>query len=79
MSKTNELEVNGVIVDLVPNRLYRVRLHNGSQISAHVDSTLQMKLVRLIPGEKVVVRLSDVDPSRGRIIRRVVSNGETRR
>ena len=79
MNKTNELQVNGVIVDLAPNRLYSVRLHNGSQISAHVDSTLQMKIVRLIPGEQVVVKLSDVDPSRGGIIRRVVSSGETRR
>jgi translation initiation factor IF-1 len=38
-----------------------------------------MKLVRLIPGEKVVVKLGDVDPSRGRIIRRFVADGETKR
>lgn len=79
MNTTNELEVSGVIVDLSTNRLYSVRLHNGRQVSAHVDGTLRMKLVRLIPGEQVVVKLSDVDPSRGRIIRRVLSNGETRR
>ena len=79
MSKQSELQVNGTVVDLETNRLYRVRLHSGGVVSAHVDRTLQMKLVRLIPGEQVVVKLSDVDPSRGRIIRRFVSDGEMKR
>ena len=79
MNSKNELEVTGTIVDLAPNRLYRVRLHKGGIVSAHVDSTLQMKLVRLIPGEQVVVKLSDVDPSRGRIIRRCSVDGEKKR
>jgi len=79
VNNQSELEVSGTIVDLAPNRLYRVRLHSGCIVSAHVDRTLQMKLVRLIPGEKVVVKLGDVDPSRGRIIRRFVADGETKR
>ena len=79
MKREIELEVTGTVVDLAPNRLYRVRLHNGGLVSAHVDSTLQMKLVRLIPGEQVVVKLSDVDPSRGRIIRRFAVYGEKKR
>ncbi|MCP4869075.1 MAG: translation initiation factor IF-1 [Proteobacteria bacterium] len=78
MKKGDDLEVSGSVVDLLPNRLYRVRLRGGSVVSAHVAGTLQMKIVRLIPGDQVVVKLSDVDPSRGRIIRRIAA-GETRR
>ena len=48
-------------------------------MSAHVGGSLQMKIVRLIPGDQVVVKLSDVDPSRGRIIRRIAAGGETKR
>jgi len=77
MKKGDDLEVAGSILDLLPNRLYRVRLRGGGVVSAHVGGQLQMKIVRLIPGDQVVVRLSDVDPSRGRIIRRVPA-GENR-
>jgi translation initiation factor IF-1 len=76
--KGDDLEVTGSILDLAPNRLYRVRLRGGGVVSAHVGGSLQMKIVRLIPGDQVVVKLSDVDPSRGRIIRRMV-DGETKR
>jgi translation initiation factor IF-1 len=79
VSEQSGFQVDGTIVDLLPNRLYRVRLASGSVISAHVDSTLQMKLVRLIPGDEVAVKLSDVDPSRGRIIRRLMSDWEMKR
>ena len=79
MNEQSGLQVNGTIVDLLPNRLYRVRLASGSVVSTHVDGTLQMKLVRLIPGDEVTVKLSDVDPTRGRIIRRFVSGGEMKR
>jgi translation initiation factor IF-1 len=76
--KGDGLEVTGSILDLAPNRLYRVRLRGGGVVSAHVGGSLQMKIVRLIPGDQVVVKLSDVDPSRGRIIRRL-AGGETKR
>ncbi len=78
MTTNDELEVAGSILDLAPNRLYRVRLHGGGVVSVHVGGTLQMKIVRLIPGDQVVVKLSDVDPSRGRIIRRLTAGGENR-
>jgi translation initiation factor IF-1 len=64
----NALEVRGSVLDLGPNRLYRVRLQNGGLCDAHVGADLQMRIVRLIPGDQVLVRLSDVDPSRGRIV-----------
>ncbi len=78
MAKGDDLEVIGSVLDLLPNRLYRVRLRGGGVVQAHVAGSLQMKIVRLIPGDSVVVKLSDVDPSRGRIIRRVPA-GETGR
>ena len=51
--------------------MYSVRLASGGLISAHVGGTLQMRIVRLIPGDEVMVKLSDTDPSRGRIISRL--------
>ncbi len=65
------LAVRGSSVDLVPNRMYSVRLADGGVVSANVGSELQMRIVRLPPGDSVVLKLSDIDPSRGRIIRRV--------
>ena len=79
MKREIELEVTGTVVDLAPNRLYRVRLHNGGVVTAHVESRLRMQIVRLIPGEQVLVRLSDVDSLRGRIIRRLSADGEKKR
>ncbi len=79
MSDRDELEVLGSVLDLTPNRLYSVRLHTGGTVSAHIGGALQMKIVRLIPGDQVVVKLSEVDPSRGRIIRRLASDAETKR
>ena len=51
--------------------MYSVRLADGGVVSANVGSELQMRIVRLPPGDSVVLKLSDIDPSRGRIIRRV--------
>jgi len=64
-------EYPGTVLAQEPNRMYSVRLRAGSVIAAHVGADLRMKIVRLIPGDRVVVRLSDRDPSRGRIVRRL--------
>ncbi|MBN95027.1 MAG: translation initiation factor IF-1 [Deltaproteobacteria bacterium] len=64
------VEVVGSVVDLATNRMYSVRLDGGTVVSAHLGNDLQMRIVRLIPGDRVVLKLSDVDPSRGRIVRR---------
>ena len=65
------MEKEGVVLDLIPNRMYRVRLPSGSVITAHIGGSLSMSIVRLIPGDRVLVKLSDVDPSRGRVVRRL--------
>ena len=69
--KDNSRNYPGTILAQEPNRMYSVRLLAGSVVAAHVGADLQMKIVRLIPGDRVVVRLSDRDPSRGRIVRRL--------
>lgn len=69
--RIERLEKEGIVLDLVPNRMYRVRLLSGGVITAHVGGTLAMGIVRLIPGDRVLVKLSEVDPSRGRVIRRL--------
>ena len=65
------LEKEGLVLDLVPNQVYRVRLLAGGVITAHVGGSLKMSIVRLIPGDRVSVILSEVDPSRGRVVRRL--------
>jgi len=64
-------QVLGSIVDLGMNRMYSVRLEGGEVVSAHVGNDLQMRIVRLLKGDRVVVELGETDPSRGRIVRRM--------
>ncbi len=59
--------------------MYRVRLAKGGVISAHAGGDLRMKIVRLIPGDRVLVKLSELDPSRGRIVRRLTAATEQER
>lgn len=65
------LEYPGTVLALEPNRMYSVRLRTGAIVHAHAGADLRMKIVRLIPGDRVVVRLSGIDASRGRIVRRL--------
>jgi len=68
--------VEGTVVEVLPNALYRVERPNGEQIVAHVGQRLRLHLVRLLPGDRVDVERSAIDPSRGRIVARKV--GEAR-
>ena len=65
------MEVRGSIVDLGMNRMYSVRLESGEVVSAHVGNDLRLRIVRLLPGDRVAVELGESDPSRGRIVRRL--------
>lgn len=64
-------EYVGTVLAQEPNRMYSVRLRTGAVVAAHVGTDLRMKIVRLIPGSRVVVKLSDIDSSRGRIVQRL--------
>ena len=61
------IAVSGTIAQSMPNSLFRVHLDNGHQILAHVSGAMRMRYLRISPGDKVMVELSPLDLSRGRI------------
>ncbi len=67
MSKKDVIEVEGTVVDALPNTTFKVRLDNGHEVLAHISGKLRMNYIRILPGDKVVVELSPYDLTRGRI------------
>lgn len=67
MSKEDVIEVEGVIVEKLPNTQFIVELKNGHQILAHISGKLRMNYIKILPGDKVKVELSPYDLTRGRI------------
>ena len=63
----------GVVTEVLPSRLYQVRLDEGGRVTAHLAGTIDRNFVRLIVGDRVRVELSPVDFGRGRIVERVTS------
>jgi translation initiation factor IF-1 len=63
-------EIDGVVTELLPNSIYRVKLESGQSVLAHLASGTRMQLVRVLPGDQVTLELSPYDPGRGRIVRR---------
>lgn len=70
MSKADEIEVDGVVVDPLPNAMFKVELDNGHMVLAHVSGKIRMNFIRILPGDKVTVALSPYDLKRGRIVYR---------
>ena len=67
MSKTDEIECEGVVLEKLPNAMFRVELENGHEILAHISGKLRMNYIKILPGDKVTVVLSPYDLSKGRI------------
>ncbi len=67
MSKQDIIEVEGKVVEALPNAMFTVELENGHQILAHISGKLRMNFIRILPGDKVTVELSPYDLTRGRI------------
>ena len=67
MSKTDVIEVEGVVTDSFPDAMFEVELVNGHKILAHISGKLRMNFIRILPGDKVTVELSPYDLTRGRI------------
>ena len=67
MSKEDVLEVEGVILEALPNAQFKVELSNGHQILAHISGKLRMNYIKILPGDKVTVVLSPYDLTKGRI------------
>ncbi|MCE7884302.1 MAG: translation initiation factor IF-1 [Actinobacteria bacterium ATB1] len=68
--KEDTLEVEGTVVEPLPNAMFRVELANGHKILAHISGKMRMHYIRILPGDKVLVEMSPYDLSRGRIIYR---------
>jgi translation initiation factor IF-1 len=67
MAKEDVIEVEGTVIEPLPNAMFRVELENGHKILAHVSGKIRMHFIRILPGDKVTVELSPYDVSRGRI------------
>jgi translation initiation factor IF-1 len=70
MSKEDVIEVEGTVVEPLPNGMFRVELKNGHKVLAHVSGKIRMNYIRILPGDKVTVELSPYDLTRGRIVYR---------
>jgi translation initiation factor IF-1 len=67
LAKDDVIEVEGTVVEALPNAMFQVELENGHRILAHISGKLRMNFIRILPGDKVTVELSPYDLTRGRI------------
>ena len=70
MAKEETIQVEGKVIEPLPNAMFRVELDNGHKILAHVSGKMRMHFIRILPGDKVTAELSPYDLSRGRIVYR---------
>lgn len=68
MSKKDVIELEGTILEALPNAMFKVKLDNGHEILAHISGKLRMNFIRILPGDMVTVELSPYDLTRGRIV-----------
>ena len=67
MSKEDVIEVEGTVVEALPNAMFQVELENGHVVLAHVSGKMRMNFIRILPGDKVTMELTPNDLNRGRI------------
>ena len=67
MSKTDVIEIEGVVVEKLPNAMFKVELENGHIVLAHISGKLRMNFIKILPGDKVTMEMSPYDLTRGRI------------
>ncbi|MFZ5816910.1 MAG: translation initiation factor IF-1 [Bacillota bacterium] len=70
MSKDDVIEVEGTVIEPLPNAMFRVELANGHKVLAHVSGKIRMNFIRILPGDRVTIELSPYDLTRGRIVYR---------
>lgn len=70
MSKEDVIEVEGKVLEPLPNAMFLVELANGHQVLAHVSGKIRMNFIKILPGDRVTLELSPYDLSRGRIVYR---------
>jgi len=68
MSKEEQIEFDGVVVDTLPNTMFRVKLENGHVVIAHISGKMRKHYIRILPGDQVTVEMTPYDLTRARII-----------
>jgi translation initiation factor IF-1 len=67
MAKKETIEVEGTVMETLPNAMFRVELANGHKVLAHISGKMRLHYIKILPGDKVLVELSPYDLSRGRV------------
>ena len=67
MSKSDVIEIEGTVVEKLPNAMFKVELENGHQVLAHISGKLRKNFIRILPGDKVTMEMSPYDLTKGRI------------
>ena len=70
MTKDEPIEVEGIVIEPLPNTMFRVELDNGYKVLAHISGKMRKNFIRILPGDRVTIELSPYDLSRGRIVYR---------
>lgn len=70
MAKEEAIEVQGTVLEPLPNAMFRVELENGHKVLAHISGKMRMHYIKILPGDTVTVELSPYDLTRGRIVYR---------
>ena len=68
MSKADVIEIEGVVVEKLPNAMFKVEMENGHIVLAHISGKLRMNFIKILPGDKVTLEMSPYDLSKGRIV-----------
>jgi translation initiation factor IF-1 len=71
--KKDAIEVEGTVIEPLPNAMFRVELENGHKVLAHISGKMRMHYIRILPGDRVLVELSPYDLTRGRVVYRYKS------
>lgn len=70
LAKEEGIQVEGTVIEPLPNAMFRVELENGHKVLAHISGKMRMHFIKILPGDKVTIELSPYDLSRGRIVYR---------
>jgi len=72
-AKADKIEVEGAVTESLPNAMFRVELANGHEVLAHISGKMRMHFIKILPGDRVLVELSEYDLTRGRVTYRFKS------
>lgn len=71
MPKQDSIEVEGKVIEPLPNAMFRVEIEGGHKVLAHISGRMRINFIKILPGDRVLVELSPYDLTRGRIVRRL--------